>query len=371
MIGEALRKDLRLWINEAVAAGARRFRACAIVGITLRCLQRWGQGDIDRRSTRIQVPKNALSEVEVETILTVVNQPEFAHLPPPQIVPILADRGIYVCSERTVYRLLERHEMLTDRRVERLGRKRALPLALSATGPNQVATWDVTYLPSAVHGDFWYLYVVQDLFSRKIVAWQVYACESGEHASGLMRDYVIREAITPGTLTLHADNGAVMKGSTLYATLQHLGVAKTHSRPGVSNDNAFIEAFFRTIKYRPENRLRPFATLQDARQFADKMMHWFNHEHRHSAIHFVTPEQRHTGADDAILAHRQEVYEQARARHPKRWSGQTRNWQRKSEVHLNPHRVEQAHTKTKQKPRPKSRAKLSTFPQPTQSPTTG
>jgi putative transposase len=345
MISEALRKDLRTWIEEAVAAGARRFKACEIVGITLRCLQRWAEHAVDRRSTRVQTPKNSMSEAEVQAILKTVNQPEFAHLPPTQIVPMLADAGIYLGSERTFYRVLKRHEQLTPRRVERQGTKRALPQALIATCPNQVASWDVTYLPSAVHGQFWYLYAVQDLFSRKIVAWQVYESESGEHASGLMRDYVIRESIAPGTLTLHADNGAVMKGSTLYATLQSLGVAKTHSRPSVSNDNAFIESFFRTIKYRPDNRVKPFATLQDAREFADKMMHWFNNEHRHSAIRFVTPAQRHRCADTAILAGRQEVYEQARARHPNRWSGKTRDWERVSEVHLNPHRVEQVQGK--------------------------
>ncbi len=367
MIKPELRKNLWIWIHEAVAAGARRFKACAIVGITIRCLQRWREDDVDRRSVRIQTPKNALGVLEVQAILKAVNQPEFAHLPPTQIVPQLADTGIYLGSDRTFYRVMKRNAQLTPRRVERLGVKRALPLALVATGANQVASWDVTYLPSTVHGQFWYLYAVQDLFSRKIVAWQVYAAESGEHASGLMRDYVKREGIEPGTLTLHADNGAVMKGSTLYATLQALGVAKSHSRPSVSNDSAFIEAFFRTIKYRPENRLKPFGSLQDARCFAEKMMNWYNQEHCHSAISFVTPEQRHSGADIAILANRQRVYEQARARHPNRWSGKTRNWGRVSLVQLNPHRVEQIHLKTKQG----RRAKLSTFPQPTQSPTTG
>ena len=371
MIGVALRKDLRLWINEAVAAGARRFKACAIVGITLRCLQRWREDDIDRRSTRVQTPKHALNEAEVQAIIRTVNQPEYAHLPPTQIVPLLADAGIYLGSDSTFYRVMRRHGQLNPRRAERLGIKRALPLALIATGPNCVASWDVTYLPSAVRGRYWYLYAVQDLFSRKIVAWQVYARESGAHASGLMRDYVHREAIEPGALTLHADNGAVMKGSTLYASLQALGVAKSHSRPGVSNDNAFIEAFFKTIKYRPDNRLKAFATLQCARAFADKMMHWYNQEHRHSAIGFVTPQQRHGGADNAILAQRQAVYAQARVRNPNRWSGKTRNWDRISEVHLNPHRVEQMHTKIEPKTKRIPRARLSTFPQSTQSPTTG
>ena len=224
MIAPELRKNLRLWINEAVAAGARRFKACAIVGITLRCFQRWREDDIDRRSTRVQAPVNVLSEAEVEAILAAVNAPEFAHLPVTQIVPRLADQGIYLGSESTIYRVLRRRAQLTHRRQERKASKRALPMALLATGPNQVASWDITYLPSAIRGQYWYLYAVMDLFSRKIVAWQVYATESGEHASGLIRDYVAREGIEPNQLTLHSDNGAVMKGATLYATLQTLGI---------------------------------------------------------------------------------------------------------------------------------------------------
>jgi len=343
MIGAALRKDLRLWINEAVAAGARRFKACAIVGITLRCLQRWREDDIDRRSTRVQAPKNALNEAEVQAILAVVNAPEYAHLPPSQIVPALADKDIYLGSDSTFYRVLRHHKQLNHRRLERPSSKRALPLALTARGPNQVASWDITYLPSAIRGQYWYLYAVLDLYSRKIVAWQVYAAESGEHAAGLMRDYVARESIAPNQLTLHSDNGAVMKGSSLHATLEQLGVAKSHSRPSVSDDNAFIESFFKTLKYRPENPVTPFATLEAARDFAGKLMAWYNHEHRHSAISFVTPNQRHSGEDFAILAQRAEVYERARATNPHRWSGKTRNWKHKTEVRLNPHRVEQVH----------------------------
>ena len=325
MIAPALRKNLRLWINEAVTAGARRFKACAIVGITLRCFQRWRDDYIDRRSTRVQAPVNVLSEAEVEAILAAVNAPEFAHLPVTQIVPRLADQGVYLGSESTIYRVLRRRAQLAHRRRERKASKRALPMALLASGPNQVASWDITYVPSAIRGQYWYLYAVMDLYSRKIVAWQVYATESGEHASGLMRDYVAREGIEPNQLTLHSDNGAVMKGATLYATLQTLGIAKSHSRPSVSDDNAFIEAFFRTIKYRPEKPVEPFSTLLEARHFAEKMMAWYNQEHRHSGIRFVTPNERHSGADVAILTQRKEVYEQARAKNPSRWSGLTRN----------------------------------------------
>lgn len=341
MIPSTLRHSLRQLIDEAVAAGARLFKACAVVGLTPRCLQRWREDGIDRRSIRVQTPRNALGPHEVAAVLATVNSPEFAHLPPTQIVPRLADQGRYVASESTVYRVLRRERQLRHRRLERQPRKRALPQALVATLPNQVASWDITYLPSTVRGQYWYLYAVLDLFSRKAVAWQVYADESQHHASALIRDYAHREGIGPNELTLHADNGAVMKGSTLYATLQDLKIAPSHSRASVSDDNPFIESLFKTIKYRPENPLEPFPTLAAARQFADRLMTWYNHEHRHSEISYVTPDDRHQGRDIAMLLHRHQVYEQARQKHPERWSRGTRNWTRKSTVHLNPARVEQ------------------------------
>jgi len=340
MIPTALRQQIRELIDEAVAAGARLFKACAVLGLTTRCLQRWRADGIDRRTTRVQTPHNALAPAEVETILATVNAPEWAHFPPTQIVPRLADQGIYLASESTIYRVLRRHKQLRHRRLERHPRPRNLPRALVASGPNQVASWDITYLPSTVRGQYWYLYVVLDLYSRKAVAWQVYAHESQHHASDLIRDYALRERIAPGQLTLHADNGAVMKGATLYATLQDLKIAPSHSRASVSDDNPFIESLFKTIKYRPDNPVEPFPTLLAARHFADRLLTWYNHEHQHSQISYVTPDDRHHGRDLAILQRRNTVYQRARQQHPRRWSRNTRNWSHKTTVHLNPTRVE-------------------------------
>lgn len=340
MIPTALRRQIRELIDEAVAAGARLFKACAVLGVTTRCLQRWREDGIDRRTTRVQTPHNALTPEEVETILATVNAPEWAYLPPTQIVPRLADKDLYLASESTIYRVLRRHKQLRHRRLERQPQPRKLPRALVASGPNQVASWDITYLPSAVRGQYWYLYVVLDLFSRKAVAWQVYAHESQSHASALIRDYALRERIAPSQLTLHADNGAVMKGATLYATLQDLKIAPSHSRASVSDDNPFIESLFKTIKYRPDNPVKPFPTLLAARRFADQLLTWYNHEHQHSQISYVTPDDRHHGRDIAILQRRNTVYQRARQKHPRRWSRQTRDWSRKTTVHLNPTRVE-------------------------------
>ena len=218
---------------------------------------------------------------------------------------------------------------------ERRAHPRSTPRTLSATAPNQLVSWDITYLPTLIRGIYLYLYVFLDVFSRKIVAWQVFEQESQEHASALFKDYVWRAQIAPGELTVHSDNGAPMKGATLIATFEQLGVARSLSRPSVSNDNPYSEALFRTLKYRPENPVEPFHNLVAARAFADPLVRWYNHEHRHSAISFVTPAQRHTSADQQLLDQRHEIYRAARAKHPTRWSRETRNWRRRERVHLN------------------------------------
>jgi len=175
-----------------------------------------------------------------------------------------------------------------------------------------------------------------DIFSRKVVGWQVYETESSELASEVMRDICERENIARNQVVLHSDNGSPMKGATMLATLQALGVMPSFSRPAVSNDNPFSESIFKTLKYRPTYPRRPFENLLAARQWVDTFVHWYNEEHRHSAISFVTPAQRHAGLDAALLRKRVEVYEAAKARHPERWSGSTRNWQHVTIVHLNP-----------------------------------
>ena len=334
------RENVMALVAEAVAAGAGRESACAAIGMSERTLQRW-QDDLeagvgDRRPARVQAPANALSELERERLLAIVNSKEFGHLPPSQIVPKLADRGEYVASESTIYRLLKQHDQLTHRRAEKPSKPRAKPRALSTTGPNQLFSWDITYLPSSVRGSFFYLYLFMDIFSRKIVGWQVYDAECSELAGAVMRDICARERIAPDQVVLHSDNGAPMKGATMLATLQALGVMPSFSRPAVSNDNPYSEALFKTMKYRPAYPARPFADLMAARQWVGSFVHWYNTEHRHSAIGFVTPEQRHAGLDAALLRDRVAVYEAAKALHPNRWSGATRNWARVDVVHLNP-----------------------------------
>jgi len=328
------------WIDEACAAGARRKRACEVLGLTLRSVQRWrAQGEVkcDGRyaAAQLRTPANAFTPDERAQVLELVNRPEFADQSPKQIVPRLADQGEYLASESTLYRILRAEDQLAHRgKAKPASRQRPQPLV--ATGPNQVWTWDITYLPTTVRGVFFYLYLILDLFSRKIVGWEVHACESAAHAAELFRQSYLREGVDGARLILHSDNGAPMKGATMLATLQRLGVMPSFSRPSVSNDNAFSEALFRTLKYTPAYPGEPFEDLDAARAWVARFAPWYNEQHLHSAIQFVTPGQRHRGEDTELLRRRVEVYEAARARNPIRWSGDIRNWEPVGPVSLNP-----------------------------------
>jgi len=337
------RRTLLALLAEACDAGARLAPACSQIGLSVRTVQRWQRpasrddGDLRVSDKRVATPPpNRLSDAEREAALALLNSEPFKDLPPSQIVPRLADEGRYVASESTLYRLLRAAGQLTHRRTERAPQPRSRPRALVARRPDQVYCWDISYLPTQVRGSYFYLYLFVDLFSRKIVGWQVYDSESAERASQLLTDLCARQQIAPQQLTLHSDNGAPMKGETMLATMQRLGVAASRSRPAVSNDNPFSEALFRTLKYRPQMPVEPFQSLLQARRWAAQLVHWYNLEHRHSAIGFVTPEQRHSQVDRSLLQQRASVYAAARDRHPRRWSGPTRNWTHIDEVHLNP-----------------------------------
>jgi transposase InsO family protein len=318
-----------------VAAGARRKSACELLGLTLRTLERWVDQDDDRRHGPNTAPANKLSEAERRKILAVATSREFRDQSPRQIVPQLTDQGRYIASESTFYRVLHAEDMQHHR-----GRARppvARPREHVATGPWQVASWDITYVSSLVRGQFFYLYLVEDVWSRKILGWDVHETQSDELAAALI-ERIRREAggVDLTGWVLHADNGGPMKGATMLATLQRLGVVPSFSRPSVSDDNPYSEALFRTLKYCPEYPSSGFASLADARAWVARFVEWYNHEHQHSGIGYVAPADRHAGKDVAILAARKAVYEHARDRHPERWARATRAWERPTTVILNP-----------------------------------
>ena len=325
-------------MHEAVTSGARQRKACEILGVDARTVQRWRDQGIgeDRRAGPATEPRNKLSEAERREVLELVNSPEYRNLSIKQIVPILADGGVYLASESTMYRILRNEGQAAHRAPSRPPQERPRPREAVATEPNQVWSWDITYLPSSVRGRFFYLYMIVDVFSRKVVGRAVHDAECAAYAAELIRAACAAEGLDNEPLILHADNGGPMKGATMLATLQDLGIVPSFSRPRVSDDNPFSEALFRTLKYRPEYPSKPFQSLDGARQWVEWFVDWYNNEHRHSAIRFVTPAQRHAGQDAEILDHRRKVYERARARFPHRWTTKTRDWSRVDVVRLNP-----------------------------------
>jgi putative transposase len=323
-------------IFDAVRDGARKPPACGILGISVRTLQRWSRCGEDQRKHRVQRPSNALSNAERRAVLACCNTPEHRSLSPKQIVPRLADQGEYLASESTFQRILK--DASQQHRRGRAARPSAnqRPRELTATGPGQVFSWDITYLRSPVRGAFYYLYLFMDVFSRKIVGWEVAEDESSELAAELLRKIILKERLSSRHVALHSDNGSPMKGATMLATMQRLGVVPSFSRPAVSNDNPFSESLFRTMKYVPIYPEKPFESLEATREWVNTFVRWYNEEHRHSGIKYVTPGQRHRGQDDAILVNRKHVYEAAKRRHPARWSGKIRNWEPIRTVVLNP-----------------------------------
>lgn len=320
----------------AVSDGAKQVNACAVVGVDERTLQRWQCPETfaDGRHGPTTVPANKLSEPERESILRAAESSEFHDKSPRQIVPLLADRGEYIGSESSFYRVMKIAKLLMHR-----GRSKSKsayrPKALSATKPNQVFTWDITYLLSNVRGIYFYLYLFLDIFSRKIVGFRVHDREAMELSAPLLVEICERENINDGQLTVHADNGGSMKGATMLATMEKLGVEKSFSRPSVSDDNPFSESLFKTLKYCPIFPTKPFESVAAAQAWVGTFVYWYNEVHLHSAIGFVTPSSRHAGRDIEILKQREIVYTEAKRKNPNRWSNKTRNWGRVSIVKLN------------------------------------
>ena len=330
----AERQQLLGFFTEAVNAGARTCKAAAVMGLILRTLQRWRQPEtvpVDGRTLRQPSPSHKLSEAERAQVLGIANSAEFKDRPPHQIVPILAERGQYIASESSFYGILRAAKQLTHRHASRQQNPRSKPKALWATAPNQLYSWDITYLAPQIKGQFFYLSLFMDIFSRKIVGWQVYHEESSQNAADLVLDICQREQIQREQLILHSDNGSPMKG----ATMQKLGVVTSLSRPAVNNDNPYSESLFKTLKYCPKYSSQPFADMAAARLWAADFVQCYNYKHCHSSIQFATPAQQHNGEDRAILQQRQTTYAAARAKNPARWSQNTRNWEWQSVVYLN------------------------------------
>ena len=346
MIPHALRCEAVYLIDEAIDSGARKTKACEVLEISVRTYQRWccdGGVQADGRPSAIRTtPSNALTKQEKDKVLETLNSEEFASMPPSQVVPRLADQGIYLCSESSMYRIL--HEAKQQHHRGRSRSPERKPISThKANGPNEVWCWDITWLPGPAKGVFYYLYLMLDLYSRKIVGWEIHEHESADNASTLLRKTCMKENISSKVmpLILHSDNGSPMKGASMLETMNKLGVVSSFSRPRVSNDNAYAESIFRTCKYRPDYPYKGFEDIAAAREWILNFTHWYNREHRHSGIKFVTPYERHTGQDREILNARKTVYENAKQKNPLRWTGTIRNWDYVDGVWLNPEKQQQ------------------------------
>lgn len=302
--------------------------------IDIKTFKRWKNNVDDRRKGPLSTPANKLNDEEIKEIIKTSTNKEYVDLPPCQIVPLLADKGIYMASESTFYKILRDNKLLEHRgKSKRPNTNRPAPLV--AQSPNEIYSWDITYLRSSVAGKFYYLYMFMDIFSRKIVGYEVHENESMEYSSQLIERICIQENVVKDQLILHSDNGGAMKGATMLATLQKLGVVPSFSRPRVSDDNPYSESLFKTLKYCPKYPSKPFASSEEASAWVEKFVFWYNNIHLHSGIKFVTPMSRHEGLDKIILENRKKVYEKAKSKNPNRWSKNTRNWDKVEKVFLN------------------------------------
>jgi putative transposase len=328
-------------IAEAQAVGVRLAPACQVVGLSARTVERWRaqpNGD-DGRCGPHHRPPNALSTVEEAQVMSVLTSSRYAGLPPKQLVPRLADEGLYLASESTMYRLQRRHGLRSKQRTTTRAHVTRACTVHRATRPDQVWSWDITWLPTTVRGVYLYLYLVMDVWSRRIVGWRVADRESADVAAALVTQICSDDDIDARGLVLHSDNGTPMRGSTMLSTLQWLGVIPSFSRPHVSDDNPYSEALFRTLKHTPAYPRLPFADLASAQRWVTRFVDWYNGEHRHSGIRYVTPDERHRGAEHDVLARRHELYERARNANPERWTRTTRDWSPVQLVVLNPERT--------------------------------
>ena len=317
---------------DAAATALRTAPACAALGLPRAS---WYRG---RRPAAVARPRpappRALEPRERQGVLDLLHT-RFVDQAPAQVHATLLDEGTYLCSPRTMYRLLDGAQEIKERR-DQVRRPHYAAPELLATRPNEVWSWDITKLLGPAKWTYFYLYVILDIFSRYVVGWMLAPHESAALAERLIADTCTKHDIQPGQLTLHADRGGAMRSKPVALLLADLGVTKTHSRPHVSNDNPFSEAHFKTLKYCPQFPER-FGSIEDGRAFGQVFFPWYNREHRHSGVGFLTPASVHFGQATAIRERRQHVLAAAYAAHPERFvKGQPQPADLPTAVWINP-----------------------------------
>ena len=322
-------------IDEAMASGARQSTACAVIDLDERRLRNWRKFVDDGRTGGYRAKDQALSAAEKDAIVEAFSAPDVKELPPKQAFIRLLDRGVYLGSYSSFLRVLKERKVVGDK-CHRKGTNKKRP-ELRATAPNQIWCWDITWLESRTKGKYFYLYMIIDMYSRKVVGWTVAARENGGVARRLFARTLQAEGISKDQLTVHSDNGKPMRSRTLRALYHLLSVLASYGRPHTSNDNAYAESLFATLKGRvafPEY----FGSVQAAEAFCTEFFQWYNEEHQHSGLDYVTPSQVHTGAHLAIFAKRNALIQQQRLLHPKRHGGKPKVYGTPKTVRLK-HRV--------------------------------
>jgi putative transposase len=292
-------------------------QACAALGISRATLYRQTQSPMPASAPVRPPSPRRLSDLERQAVLDVLHSDEFVDQPPPEVYARLLSRGVYLASIRTMYRVLAAFGESGERRAQRGPTKHVKPTLL-ATAPNQVWTWDITKLRGPQQGVFYCLYVVLDLFSRMTVGWLLAERESAELAEHLFAETVARHGVEPGALTVHADRGSAMRSEGLAQLLGSLGVVRSFSRPHVSDDNAFSESQFKTLKYQPDYPER-FNSLVHARAWCQEFFAWYNEVHQHSGLALFTPAEVFYGRVEEVAARRQAALDDAHAEHPERF----------------------------------------------------
>jgi putative transposase len=289
--------------------------ACQALGVPRSTFYRARQPKRDPKPR--PTPERALKPEEKEQVLQVLNSEPFQDSAPREVYATLLDEGQYLCSWRTMYRILKEHQLVRERRDQLRHPTYAKP-ELLATAPNELWSWDITKLRGPIKWTYYYLYTILDVFSRYVPGWLIADCESASLAKQLITETCAKQEIEFDQLTLHSDRGSSMTSKTVALLLADLGVTKTHSRPHVSNDNPYSESQFKTMKYRPDYPDR-FGSIQDARAWARPFFQWYNHEHHHSGLGLLTPATVHYGQAQVVIDQRQQVLQAAYAAHPERF----------------------------------------------------
>ena len=326
-MNEEERKNVLLFIHTACQQGCRKKIVCQYLGIDIRRIQRWKKdGVIDKRKGSPRKVEKRLTEAEKDEIIETCTNERFRNLNPHEIVAILAEEGKYIASESSFYRTLHERNLMKHRRDEKKPTG-SQQIEVVITEPHKQLSWDISYLKTTVKGKYFYLYMFIDIWNRKIIQWAIHEEESDKKAKELLEDIGIKN------YSLHSDNGGPMKSHLMKATLEKLGVLATFSRPYVSNDNAYSEALFKTVKL-TAGYPKAFDSIEEAREWMSKFVQWYNYEHKHSGIGYVTPQERLEGKDKIIFAKRNETYLSAYNTHPERWSKPPKQWKHEEKVSL-------------------------------------